>query len=113
MNENAHILIAGRDASLLDTRGLVLQSAGYKVSTTLQPIAQAPGLNGVGLLIVCHTLSTEERQSDLAALVGAAPQTKALCLTPHKGPLEPCIPTLDSYQGPYEMLRVVNRLLSA
>ena len=113
MNENAHILICGRDSNLLETRGLVLRKAGYRVSTTTQPIQQAPALNGLDLLIVCHTLSTEERRNDLSVLACAAPQAPALCLTPHKGPVEPHIPTLDSYQGPHEMLRVVNQLLSA
>ena len=113
MRDKAHILISGRDRSLLETRERVLQIAGYRVSTTLQPVEGSHDLGDVRLLIICHTLSVEERRSDLALLADAYPQARALCLVPLAGAVAIDVPTLDSYRGPREMLRVVNSLLTS
>jgi hypothetical protein len=43
MEQVTHILICGRDVDLLETRGLVLQSAGFRVSMTLQAVEKTPG----------------------------------------------------------------------
>ncbi|MFN2974162.1 hypothetical protein [Terriglobus aquaticus] len=112
MNEQAHILITGRDPDLLETRSLVLQTAGHRVSTTLEPIATFAPLESVQLLIVCHTLEASERQSDLEALGIASPNARALCVAPYSGDMGD-IATFNSYEGPREMMRVVNRLLCA
>ena len=113
MTQPAYILICGRDAELLETRGLVLRSAGFHVSTTVGPIAMSPGLGTVDLLIVCHTLSAQERQADLSALAESSSAAKSLCLSPSRGPDESCGATLDSFAGPRAMLARVAELLGA
>ena len=112
MTPKAHILISGRDDALLHTRGKVLETAGYRVSTTVKPI-QLADTDSVQILIVCHTLSAAERQYDLAALANASSDAKALCLMPHAGPVIDNAAVLDSFCGPREMLRIVERLLTA
>ena len=82
MDQQPHILISGRDANLLLVRSLVLQSAGYRVSATTRPITQRPVLDGIRLLILCHTLNAEERESDLATAAAACPEATVLLLVP-------------------------------
>ena len=112
MNEQAHILICGRDAALLETRSLVLQSAGFRVSTITRPLAMSRDLGNLDLLLVCHTLSAQERQADLCALATLAPKAKALCLRPSPGLDESCGATLDSFAGPRKMLTTVTEVLN-
>ncbi|MGI4758757.1 MAG: hypothetical protein ACRYGF_18150 [Janthinobacterium lividum] len=110
--ENNHILICGRDPDLLRTREMVLRSAGHRVSVTLQPIGQAPDLDSVELLIVCHTLSAAERQRDLSTLASSISKAKALCLVPHAGGATGDDTfVLDSFAGPKKMLEVVKELV--
>lgn len=111
MNEQANILLSGRNADLLATRGQVLETAGYHVSTTLKAIEASSDLAAVHLLIVCHTLSAEDRQQDLSTLAAKAPHARALCMTPHSDAIECGISPVDSFQGPRELLRVVTSLL--
>lgn len=111
MTQRVHILISGRDDALLRTRSLVLRHAGYRVSTTMEPIEPLEA-SGTALLIVCHTLSTAERQQDLSTLASTLPKAKALCLVPHAGSAIDGAAVLDSFCGPREMLRVVEHLLS-
>ena len=112
MNEQVHILISGRDEALLATRASVLRTAGYRVSATLGPVSSRAELSTVGLLVICHTLSEEERTDDLTSLATTHPGAKALCLVPHMGVTAQSAATLDSYSGPREMLRVIHRLLT-
>lgn len=113
MNEQAYILISGRDEALLTTRANVLRTAGYHAAATLVPVRDRADLSEVGLLMICHTLNEDERRGDLSAFAAASSTGKALCFTPHTGEYTIGVATLDSYQGPREMLRVVNRLLTA
>lgn len=112
MNDHAHILITGRDAILLSTRANVLRTAGYRVSTTMEPLSRCTDLRTTRLLLLCHSLSEEEREHDLATFARVSPTAKAVCLAPHAGEAARGVPALDSYGGPREMLRVVNRLLT-
>ncbi len=112
MNRQAHILITGRDPDLLYIRELVLKSAGYHVSATLVPIRSFSGLRSVQLLIICHTLSVEERRSDLNTLASASPDTIPLCMMPRSEFCEAGVASLDCLRGPSEMLHVVHELLS-
>ncbi len=113
MAHDPHILICGRDKELLGTRGLVLQSAGYRVSMTLEAIEKTPDLESVRLLIVCHTLSSAERQMALSTFAEQSPGARVLCLVPNLGGVEDGVHTLDSFSGPRKMLEVVKRLLNA
>lgn len=59
----ALILNVGRDPSLLDTRGMVLRSAGYLVesSASLADAVRRFTANDFDLVILCHSLREEER----------------------------------------------------
>jgi DNA-binding response OmpR family regulator len=57
------ILNLGHDLSLLSTRHMVLQSAGYLVESTSSIARALKSLHegGFGLVVVCHSLSDGER----------------------------------------------------
>ena len=111
MNANGHILVCGRDAELLSLRALVLKSAGYRVST-LTSVEALPNLETVKLLIVCHTLPDAERQIALSAVARHSPDAVALLMLPTSGAIPEGVETLDSLQGPRQMLDTVTRLLT-
>ena len=113
MTRSTHILICGRDAELLRTRGLVLQSAGYRVSCTTEPIRYEDHLETVDLLVVCHTLSAEEREQAISSLANLKPGAKAVCLELNASATGDGVPTLDSFAGPKNMLEGVKRVLNA
>ena len=106
------ILICGRDAALLRTRGLVLQQAGYDVTITLQSLEFEPDLSAIKLMIVCHTLSEKERQQAISTLALRAPQAKTACMIPTKGVIEEGVATVESFHGPRRLLETVKLLVA-
>lgn len=113
LQEPAHILITGRDAALLSTRGGVLETAGYRVTTTVSPIKCAEDLATVHLVVICHTLDAEQREHDLTVLRASSSQAKVLCLVPHAGQVDPQVAVLNSFSGPRQMLLTVKQCLAA
>ena len=98
---------------LLNTRGAVLRSVGHRVTTTTMPIEDDGSLLSVDLLLVCHTLDEAQRHHDLAALRLSNSRAKSLCLVPHAGKMDPHSAVLESFTGPYEMLRKISLLLAS
>ena len=99
MQEPAHILITGRDEALLSTRGSVLKTTGYRGTITVTPIEHADDLSAVQLLVICHALSSEQREHDLHTLRSLNTQAKVLCLVPHAGRVDPQVAVLNSFSG--------------
>jgi DNA-binding NtrC family response regulator len=83
MTEPAHILLYGRDRDLLESRCLVLESAGFKASTAteLRAVEQRIGKEHLDLLIICYTISREARERVLAAIHAIQPDLRSLVLT--------------------------------
>ena len=111
MTKNIHILISGRDESLLATRELILEKAGYRVTTTLLPLESVTAASKVRLLLLCHTLSAAERARDLAEIAAAFPNVKTICFRASDSVRKDCDAKIDSHKGPQEMLRVVQLAL--
>jgi hypothetical protein len=82
------IVLYGLDEQLLQTRQMVLKSAGYKVScaTKLTQVEQALSCETTDLVVLCHSLSLEEcgRAVAMAGSHGTATLilTKDLARTP-------------------------------
>lgn len=78
------VLMFGRDVMLLDTRRMVLQSAGYEVSTgtQLSELDRAVSLRSFDLLILCHTLALDECGRALALSLCRWPFMRTLRLRP-------------------------------
>ena len=112
MSTPISILICGRDAALLKTRGLVLESAGYDVTVTLRSLEFEPDLSAIKLMIVCHTLSENERRQAISILASRSPQAKIVCLAPTKGAIDASVTTVDSFRGPRMLLDTVKSLVA-
>ena len=113
MHTASSILVCGQNSELLRTRGLVLESAGYRVETALGSMAEVTGLSTIKVAVLCHTLSEADQQMTLALLARHAPHARALCLVPAAGSVPSGTESLDSFQGPRKLLEVVNRLFIA
>ena len=76
------ILIYGHDRTLLDTRRWVLEKAGFQVFTVgkMENAAKIVADERIDLLLLCHTLTAEERRAALVAATAHRPGTKRLVM---------------------------------
>ena len=116
-NDPAHILIYGSNSKLLDLRKLVLEGRGYMVQTTCSQMEARQFLDfmNIDLLMLCHTLPTEECDSLATEAETAWPRTKVLLLTAPT--LQGChqLQNHDSFamsDGPTKLVQRVDDLLS-
>lgn len=82
MSNPARILVFGRDSSLLETRQLVLETIGGIVDATTK-LDQARLLlahSAPDLLILCYTLSPDDRSTILGTVRKIRPELKVLVL---------------------------------
>ena len=110
------ILVYGRDPSLLETRQLVLQTIGGTVEATTE-LEQAKRMLGDGsldLLVLCYTLSLEDRNAILNSVEQLSPDLKVLILSAD-GP--PSNQTVDGdfsiFSGPGAFKSKVLRMLGS
>ena len=78
-----HLLISGTDAQLLSLRKSVLSQAGFSVHTVtqFQNLAALPAEAPIELVILCHTLSDEQRCAVVDTLLVRWPNAKVIALT--------------------------------
>lgn len=83
MNPCAAILIYGRDLSLLETRGWVLERAGYAsfLALKLEEVEQIAASQPIALLLLCHTLSPEDEVDAMQAVGKIRPGIRNLLVT--------------------------------
>ena len=106
----ASILVLGRDMPLLDTRAWVLRQAGYRVKA-LAPWEVIPETESVDLLILCHTITEDERDALLLMATAQRPAIRMLCLTPTAGSLQGIPNIFNSFDGPSKLIETVQKLL--
>jgi hypothetical protein len=111
------IVLLGHDEHLLATRQWVLQTRGYRVITAnhasaLQTLPLSPS---VQLLVLCHTLSLEEREDAAAAARIRWPGVKCLTLTadPGRAPSGILGQLLHTMDGPGRLLSMVTELVGS
>ena len=82
MSSVSTILIYGHDPTLLDTRRWVLEKAGFQVFTVgeMEGTAKLLADERIDLLLLCHTLTSEERRTIRAATTNLRPATKTLVM---------------------------------
>src|SRR5438270_4237482 len=111
------IVIIGHDEHLLATRQWVLQTRGYRVLTMTQlPALQSvPASPPVRLLVLCHTLSPDERQDAAAAAGIRWPGVKCLTLTaePGRAPSGILGQLLHTMDGPAKLVSMVTELVGS
>lgn len=111
MSTAPSILVYGRDAILLQTRAWILEKAGHRVVSTMRELESNPLSEPIGLMVLCHTLSPEERRKALLTLATRWPEAKRLQLRPSSGPVESDVETFNTFEGPRGLLQKLNELL--
>jgi len=127
------ILIFGCDPLLLTTRKWVLRSSGHRVwtATTSTEVAYILSTEPIVVLILCHTLSLEERRQGLALAAQTRAQDQAAPGQTPAGQLRPRVKTLlltagvspeplpflaevvDAMEGPARLLEAVRRIVAS
>ena len=101
----------GHDEHLIATRQWVLQSRGYRVVTASDTtvLTTLPLMPPVRLLVLCHTLSPEERDQAEALASTRWPDVKCLTLTaePGRAPTGILGQLLHTMDGPGKLLSIV------
>ena len=115
MPSPANILMFGRDAQLLDTRRMVLEISGYKVSTAtdLSDFDRAVSSDCFDLVILCHSLSLEDCGRAVAVALSRWPSVRILTLTAGAWgcPAGRLDQTVNVLQGPAKLVSTVSRFL--
>ncbi|ADV82834.1 hypothetical protein [Terriglobus saanensis] len=110
------IVVFGRNATLMETRLLVLETTGFQGRgiSSIADLVHTICMDEADLVLLCHTLSDEDVGSALAIVTDANPHMPILRLTfsPWAEQLkeETILNVLD---GPYRLLESVKMLLSS
>ena len=109
------ILICGNDADLLETRVLVLKSAGMSAESVagLTQLKRFPHQNNIHLTVVCHSFDEREREEAVSYISQALPESKTLVLTVgFHGTPKRALAALNTLEGPEKFVAAVKRLLA-
>jgi DNA-binding response OmpR family regulator len=109
------ILIYGNDPMLVKTRGLVLENVGYEVfsCTSFAGAMMTLMTHQVDILLLCQSLSNEERRGMVETVRALQPDTKCALFDFRKR--EDPMDGVDHIQGltePTALLNTVRKLLS-
>jgi DNA-binding NtrC family response regulator len=108
------VLLFGNDLRLLESRRLVLESAGCTVYTAMRLLAvnQILTERPIDLLILCHSLTTEECERAKSVVEAQSPKVKVLILTAAN--FTQCNVRADGVvnagEGPKALLECVNQM---
>jgi DNA-binding NtrC family response regulator len=109
------ILIFGRDSTLLETRGWILERTGALIlsAASLLETEQIAAQYSISLLVICHSVSQEDCEHLLTAINQIQPNVKKLLMTANTslGPLGQEERTLSAFAGPAALLDTVQTLL--
>lgn len=114
-DEPALILMFGHNPSQAETRQWVLQSRGYRViaADALSQFEAIPRTKSVNLVLLCSSLSPEEREGAIAISRSRWPQSLHLALeTDHgRAPTGLLGQLLHTQDGPAQLITKVTDLL--
>jgi hypothetical protein len=104
----------GKDERLLDTRRLVLERFGYRVfmATTLSEVRHLCA-DGIGLLMLCHTVSVQESEAVVALAQERWPGARKLFMSVGElgWPMTSSHDVVSATDGPEMMIAAVGRLV--
>ncbi len=110
------IVVYGHDQSLLDTRSWVLQSAGYRVlqASRRSELEQTADDARVALVVLCHTLTQEERE-ETGSFLDRRADIKRLLITANRPVLQQrrSDPMVSAFDGPRALIDMVDTMLAA
>ena len=112
----ASVLVFGRDYQLVHTRSLILEKAGFHVRTasSLPDIQQLHSEPGVDVMVLCHSLSTQECAAALTLTHERWPliQTIALVSGSSDCGSQSVDTVLEATEGPAKLISAVRRHLN-
>ncbi len=110
------VLIYGHDLNLLQTRRWILVRNGFEVGIASH-IAEAEGTlqaQVIDLLLICHTIPSNERRSAVATLKAVRPRLRIMLVTTAGNPEpEDTWQTIDALAGTEAMILATRRALEA
>ena len=106
-----NILIYCRDPQLLQTRGQVLQRAGYQVWTAsnLSELVELTSQPKMDVMLLCHTLSKDECGRALAVTHARWPKMQTIALVAGVSGCPPAVADAVLYatDGPVKLIQAV------
>ncbi len=116
MSNPISILIYGRDPSLLETRRMLLETPGGEIYAARdQAETQRLIRDGkAGLLVLCYTLSVQDREEILASARALHPAVRVLALLADGSEEDPAKEeAFDVFNGPAALKTKVERMLQS
>jgi DNA-binding NtrC family response regulator len=109
----ASVLVFGRDYQLVHTRSLILEKAGFRVRTaaSLPDLHQLLAEPTMDVMLLCHSLSTEECDQALALTQQRWPRIHTISLTSGSSGCnsEPIDAVMNAVDGPAKLIQEVSR----
>jgi DNA-binding response OmpR family regulator len=115
MPTSASVLVFGRDHQLVHTRGLILEKAGFHVSTaaSLPDIRQLPSEPHIDVMLLCHTLSGDDCDGALAITRDRWPHIQTIAMISGRSDCgsKSTDAAIDASEGPAKLVSAIrNRL---
>ncbi len=117
MVSSPSILLYGHDARLLETRRWILEGCDFQVRTvsSLLALHETISTRQIDVMILCHSLSSEECERALDVAHLNSPGIKTLVLTAQDSICASAAgdddAVLDTWEGPRVLLDTVQKLL--
>jgi len=113
---SAKILMFGSDTLLLRTRAMLLEQSGFEVLTTeqFQDAKRAVAEQHLDVVILCHTLRTDETKGMLKEIHSLQPEVKTLILDEDEtlSALNSNDESFKAFSGPENLLRTLNKMIN-
>ncbi len=107
----ASVLVFGRDFQLVHTRSLILEKAGFHVRTasSLPEISQLLSEPTMDVMLLCHSLSTEECDEALAMTQQRWPRIQTISMLSGSSGCasQPTDAVMNAADGPAKLIREV------
>ena len=112
----ASVLVFGRDHQLVHTRSLILERAGFHVHTaaSLADIQLLPSKPHIDVMVLCHSLSTQDCDEALILTHERWPdiQTIALVAGPSDCGSDSTDAVMETHEGPAKLINAVRQRLN-
>lgn len=110
----ATVLMYGADAFLLETRRLVLTSAGYLVNCVLglYDLEHFLKFRHPDLVILCHSLSPEAQEQASRQVRRTSPQSRVILLSTFDGNVSRTASVVNCFDGPERLISAMAELAS-
>ena len=116
MHVPASVLVFGRDSQLVSTRRLILEKEGFQVciASSLEDIQKLPTERTMDVMILCHTLSTEECNEALLLTHNRWPQIQTVALVTGSSSFGPntADDIIEASEGPAKLIKAIRKYIN-